>query len=173
MATDQVVPNPRVARRHEWPWGEHVLCIGTDGSTVHTDGTVTQAEVVEPGTCEAKSGREIWLQLDGNRMVVLTETDKDFPIGIWFTPLSIVREKIVAAVAGERAMIDGGESRAMKMVLLTEVGGRKFARRAWSWRTRAGSDATTEWIDDEPLDWEKYCQSEWPKKPASREAVAA
>jgi hypothetical protein len=171
MATDRPVPVPREAKRQPWPWGEHVLCIGTDGSAVDADGAVSMQAFVDPGTIEAQAGREIWLQLDGNRMVILTETDQDHPNGLWFSPLSIVREKIVTAVEQERALIESGTLYPLRTVSVINVGGRKLARRAWSWRTRNGGPIETEFIDEDYLDWEVYVATHWPRTPKPREVA--
>jgi len=138
-----------------------------DGTSWTADGTVTTMAFADLGTIEKKTGREVWLQLTGNQLVILTETDADRPNGIWFAPLSIVREKILTAVTEERATMALGAARAMRFVsITTSPAGRKLARRGWRWASRDGRGETIEWLDAAPTDWETYCQHVWPRTPA-------
>lgn len=171
MATDRPVPIPREARRTEWPWGDDVVCVVDDGTAVHEDGTVTQMAVCDLGTIERRQGREVWLQLAGNRFAILTEINDDQPNGIWFVPASLIREAIVSAVDRERAVIASGTTYATAFCQVTNGGGRKLVRRGWQWATRQGRDRAIEWIDAAPLSWEAFCQTKWERTPAPRVPV--
>ena len=170
MATDQVVPNPREARRQEWPWAE-AIGIKDDGTSWSADGTITRVEYRELGSPHPP-GRGRWLQLDGNRFVIFVDDDTEHPTGIWYSPISLLREHIVSAVERERAAIASGTAYPMKSVVVVNIGGRKLARRAWPWRMREGGAVETDWIDPDYLEWETYVATSWPRTPEPRVPVA-
>lgn len=161
-------PEPREARRHEWPWGNEVVGVCDNGDSWTAEKVVAKMNwPTMLGTISPQRGRSIFLQLDGNRFAILGETDRDQPNGIWFAPMSLVKESLVRAIQREDATYH--DRRPSKWVEITKVDGKSRARRGYRWASRGNRDSTIRWLDAEPLIWEVYCQSVWPKHPPQEE----
>ncbi|MDX2060284.1 MAG: hypothetical protein SFV24_20920 [Gemmatimonadales bacterium] len=160
MAHDRDIPEPRVAGRQYWPFGDDVLYVGGD--------SLDRWPVDPPAPVVDVPGPSVMLVIGPGAWVHLVPPAQAAGVlHLWPGQReSLVRPLIQEAVDGLLDDYRQGVYRAYRYREVTGVGAERREQRGWWWAPAFGPGGYREWIDATPVRFGAL--REWPRTPEPR-----